>query len=288
MKKLMSLLLMGAMLLGLWGVSGAEEAAFTAEDILIGAEGHAIPATLTLPALREGERAPVVLMLHGNGSNRHEAGGGYDLLAPRLAQAGIASLRFDYIGNGDSTTDYIEFTHEKGVQDALTCYDYLKAHTAIDPERIGIMGWSQGGGLALVAAARQEGFKSVLTWAGALYDGTIDESQYETAKKDGYFESTYEWRDPLKLSPEYFEVLRELRVADSVPLIKAPILAINGAEDDVVPPASAETIARLAVNEKSAAFIMEGADHTFKIFTGDMTVFNALMDRTVEWFGETL
>lgn len=60
MKRLMSLLLTAAMLLGLWAVSGAEEAAFTAEDILIEADGHTIPATLTLPALKEGERAPVV------------------------------------------------------------------------------------------------------------------------------------------------------------------------------------------------------------------------------------
>lgn len=288
MKKLVSLFLISALMLSLCAFAGAQAAAYTAEDLMIDDGDHQIPATLTMPALKKGELCPAVVMLHGNGSNRHEAGNGYDLLAPKLAEAGIASLRFDYIGNGDSATDYIEFTHEKGVQDALRVLEYLITLPGIDSARVGIMGWSQGGGLALVAASREESFKSVLTWAGALYDGAIDEAQYETAKKDGYYESTYEWRGPLKLSPEYFEVLRELRVADAVPLIKAPILAINGADDDVVPPASAETIAKLAVNEKSAAFIMEGADHTFRIFTGDMTVFNALMDKTVEWFKETL
>lgn len=288
MKRLISLILSAVMLVSLAAFAQAEAPAYTAEDIFIDAGDHLIPATLTIPAAAEGEKLPLVLMLHGNGSDRHEAGGGYDLLAPKLAEAGIASLRFDYIGNGDSATDYIEFTHEKGIEDALRAFEYIKELPAVDAERVGIMGWSQGGGLALAAASREEGFKSVLTWAGALYDGQIDEEQYETAKRDGFYESVYEWRSSLKLSPAYFEALRELKVKEAVPLIKAPILAINGAEDTVVPPEAAETIAALAADERSAAFIMEGADHTFNIFSGDMTAFEALMERTVAWFKDTL
>lgn len=81
------------------------ESTFTAEDIMIAAEDHEIPATLTIP---EGDGPfPLVVMCHGNGSNRHEAGNGYDMAAEEMAKRGIASLRFDYIGNGDSKTDYI-------------------------------------------------------------------------------------------------------------------------------------------------------------------------------------
>ena len=267
--------------------AAAEEAAFRQEDILIDAGDHQIPATLTFPLKGEGP-FPAVVMLHGNGSNRHEAGGGYDLMAPKFAENGIASLRIDYIGNGDSQTDYLEFTHEKGVEDALKAYDPLLTLPEVDKERIGVMGWSQGGGIALVAASRQAGFKSVLTWAGANYDGTIDEAAYETAKKDGFYLSESGWRDPLKLSPAYFEVLKAFIVADAVPLIEAPILAINGLLVDVVPPETAQAIIDLSGNEASGVLLLEGADHTFNIFTGDMTVFNELMDATLNWFQSTL
>ncbi len=286
MRKLFALLLSLMMLLALG--AAAETPTYTEEVITIDAGDHQIPATLTLPAVQADAKVPAVLMLHGNGSNRHEAGNGYDLLAPKLAEAGIASLRFDYIGNGDSETDYIHFTHETGVLDALKSAEYLAAVPQVDAERIGIMGWSQGGGIALMAASRNENLRSVLTWAGAMYDGTIDEEAYATAQKDGFYLSEYGWRDPLKLSPAYFEVLKTFIVADAIPAIKAPILAINGQLDDVVVPKTAEDIVALSANEQSRVLLLEEADHTFNIFTGDMTVFDQLIAETIKWFEETL
>lgn len=266
----------------------AEEPAFTSEDILVHADGYEIPATLTLPKGEPGVKYPAVVMCHGNGSTRHEAGGGYDLLAPELAKAGIASIRFDYIGNGDSKGDYIDFTLSKGVEDANTCLEYLKTLDTIDTERVGIMGWSQGGGIALVVASKNDAYKSVLTWAGAMYDGSINEEQYAIAKEKGYYEVEYGWRDSLKQSPAYYEDKMTFVVASAVPLIKAPILAINGSKDDVVVPETAQKIIDLAVNPNSQALILEGADHTFNIFTGDLTKFNELMAKTIEWFVNTL
>lgn len=98
MKRLLSVMLC-VMLLGMVPAF-AENAAYTEEVVSIQAEGYTIPATLTLPSGADNATFPAVVMCHGNGSNRSEAGGGYDLLAPELAKQGIASLRFDYIGNG--------------------------------------------------------------------------------------------------------------------------------------------------------------------------------------------
>ena len=44
---------------------------------------------------------------------------------------------------------------DKGVEDAMKCYDYLAALGTIDMEHVGIMGWSQGGRLALLTAGRR-------------------------------------------------------------------------------------------------------------------------------------
>lgn len=161
-------------------------------------------------------------MLHGNGSTRHEAGNAYDYAAPEMAKAGIATIRFDYIGNGDSTSDYIDFTYDKGVEDAMKCYEYLATLGVIDMDHVGIMGWSQGGRLALLTAARNDVFTTVLTWAGAYDQKGGEQKQYEIAKKDGYYEVIYDWRAPLKQSPAYYECAMAIDYAAEVANIKAP------------------------------------------------------------------
>ena len=78
MKKLMSLVLV--LILALCAVSFAEEAAYTETVVTIKGEQYDIPATVCMPA---GEGPfPAVVMLHGTGSNRDEAGNGYKMAAP--------------------------------------------------------------------------------------------------------------------------------------------------------------------------------------------------------------
>ena len=114
MKKLFSLLLILTMLFSVAALAENEAKVYeyTETDVMIDAGDHQIPATVTVPVGAEGETFPAVVMLHGNGSTRHEAGNAYDYTAPEMAKAGIVTIRFDYIGNGDSTSDYIDFTYD--------------------------------------------------------------------------------------------------------------------------------------------------------------------------------
>jgi dipeptidyl aminopeptidase/acylaminoacyl peptidase len=265
---------------------GALNAAYTETTGFIDAGDHIIPYTMLVP--RGVENAPAVVMCHGYGSNRDEAGGGYALMAPALAKAGIASIRFDVIGCGDSAKDYIDFTLQTAIDDAIRCAGFVAAQPGVDADRIGIMGWSMGGGVALLAAGTDAQFKSVLTWAGAYYDGQINEEQYAVALRDGFYESTFEWRGPLRHSPKMYEVQKQLKVSEIFPGSSAPVCAVNGVLDDVVPPETAEKIVALSKNAESKAVLIEGADHTFNIFTGDMTAFNELMGITRAWFEDTL
>ncbi len=288
MRKLFALVMALSLALTMGAAAVAEEAAYTQEDIMIDAGDHQIPATVTLPKGAEGETFPAVIMLHGNGSNRHEAGNAYDYTAPELAKAGIATIRFDYIGNGDSTSDYIDFTYDKGVADAMKCYEYLSTLPSINMERVGIMGWSMGGRLALLTAGRNDVFKSVLTWAGAYDQKSSEEEQYAIAKENGFFLVEYDWREPLKQSPAYYECSMNIDYPAEVAAIKAPILAINGTEDNVVLPETAQQIIDASTSEGSKVLLLEGADHTFNVFSGDNTTLENLTKETINWFNETL
>lgn len=262
---------------------------FTETSLQIPAENYDIPAVLTIPELAEGEKAPCVVMLHGTGSDKDEAGGGYKKLAPVLAESGIASIRIDFAGSGESKADYSLYNFTSAKADANAAADYVKTLDQIDGDKIGIMGWSQGGTMALLAASENENFKSVVTWAGALdLSKLVTEEMIEQAKADGQTKLEFEWREPLNLGLQWIEEMQSTDVLAAVGKIKAPVLAINGGKDDVVLPENAEKIASAATNEKSTSSIIENADHTFNIFTEDMTDFDMLAAQTTQWFVDTL
>lgn len=89
-----------------------------------------------------------------------------------------ASIRIDFIGNGDSTEDDINYNFVTATSDANAAADYLANLNVVD----GVMGWSQGGTIALLAAGHNRSFQSVVTWAGAPDLRSIGtEDNYEIA-----------------------------------------------------------------------------------------------------------
>jgi len=256
------------------------------EDVVINGTGRNIPATITLP---EGDGPfPFVVMFHGTGSNRHEAGNGYDLLAPKLAAAGIASARFDFAGSGDSNVDYVQYTPSSGMQDGLDVIAYIRGLEQIDDARLGLLGWSQGGMIAMLTAARTPDVKSLVTWAGVLDMSVYLADQYDDARANGFTVMKFDWREPLNLSLNWYEEVRALKLADELANYKGALLAINGSADTVVDPAIADAIVAAAGGDNKQVEIIDGADHTYNIFSGDMAAFDKLMQVTVDWFAKTL
>lgn len=256
------------------------------EDVVIEGTERPIPATITLP---EGDGPfPFVVMFHGTGSDRHEAGGGYDLLAPQLAEAGIASARFDFAGTGDSPVDYIQYTPTSGMQDGVDVIAYMRGLEQIDDDRLGLLGWSQGGMVAMLTAARTPGISSLVTWAGVLDMSDSRADLYEEAQANGFAVVEFDWRTPLNFSLEWFDEVRTIDVAAELGAYDGAVLAIAGSEDVVVDPSVTDDILAAVPTEDKRKEIIEGADHTFNIFTGDMSAFDTLIELTVDWFSDTL
>ena len=262
---------------------------YTETAVEIEGNGHIVPGTLCLP-LGTSSPVPAVVMLHGTGSSRDEAGDGYLLTAPVLAESGIASLRIDFVGSGDSTESYALYCYTTATEDAVAAKEYLASLPEVDGDRIGIMGWSQGGSDAIYAAAVTDEFKSVVLWAGALdLSGVGDEEMYEEARKNGYVTLEYDWRDSQPLGLVWFDEVYSTDLLELVEDIDVPLLAINGEVDDTVDPASGRLIAETAPNEKSDYTIIPGADHTYNIFfEPDAATFSLTAGTTAAWFKETL
>jgi len=293
MKKLLALL--AVLCLMMTGVALAEAPAYTETVVSIPNGDHEIPATVCVPA-GEG-KFPAVVMLHGTASNREEAGNGYKMAAPVLAEKyGLATIRIDFMGNGDSTADYMGYTFKSAASDALAAANYLKTLENIDAENIGVMGWSQGGLNALLTAAwYPETFSSVVTWAGApdmMLDGFFTEELLAEARKNGYFTMTFDWRTPLNVSLAWCEDVANTDVlAEFTKGYTGPVLAVHGTADTTVDPEWSNKIVAASSNEASKTYFIEGMDHTFNVFTEIESNFPSLynaVDATGAFFAETL
>jgi dienelactone hydrolase len=135
-------------------------------------DGLDLSATLTLPATtRPVGGWPALVLIQGSGptdrdgNSRLIPGVKIDLLkqiAAALAEEGIATLRFDKRGMyanrkqmPDDPSKLAEFFDwGRFVDDSVAAYQFLNVQPGIDPTRVGILGHSEGGTLALVTADR--------------------------------------------------------------------------------------------------------------------------------------
>lgn len=110
---------------------------------------------------------PSVVVLHGFTGNR---GGDHrllPLLSRFLAARGVASLRFDFRGSGESEGDFAEMTVAREVEDVEAASRYVRGLPLLDPERVMLLGFSMGGLVAALAAERVRPHRLAL-WAPAL------------------------------------------------------------------------------------------------------------------------
>ena len=277
----------------------AEDAAYVETEITIDVPeqdkvpAHTMTAIVTVPT---GAEAPVpgVVMLHGTGSNLHEVNGAYDLTAVEFANNGIASIRFNFMGIGDGKeAEYVNYSFTSANIDAKAAADYLAGLETVDGEALGIMGWSQGGTNALLAAAAYpETFKTVVTWAGAVDLGSmvadLDAEALAKVKEDGFWTMEFDWRTALPFGAQWFEDVKNTDVLEKVKGITAPILTLNGSKDEAVDPASGKTIVEAAQNELSKNVIIEDADHTLNMFTDSKDAINKTIAESLAFFAANL
>jgi len=143
-----------------------EEVVFTNADITLA-------GTLTVPP--SGGPFPSVVMITGSGpQNRDEELFGFKpfrIIADHFTRNGIAVLRYDDRGVGGSSGSVSESTSEDFAGDVIEAMRFLQARDDIEPNAIGLLGHSEGGIVAPIAAVRSNAVTFMILMAGTSVTG---------------------------------------------------------------------------------------------------------------------
>lgn len=176
-----------------------------------------------------------------------------------LAESGIACLRFDFPGLGQSEGEFSKTTFSSNVQDIVAAADWLEESYAA-PQLL--IGHSLGGAASLKAAPMIKSLRAVAT-LGAPFDpahavlhfadriGDVDEQGAVTLTLGG--------RD-VTISREFLEDLAETNPEEHLPKLRRPLLLLHSPIDQTVGVDNAQLIFRLTRYPKSLV-ALEKADH---------------------------
>ena len=158
------------------GVSAVEGTAFRDERVTVVSDGWQLAGDFAHPAIAA-PRAPTVLMLNkANGDRRV-----YADLARELGRRGIASLRLDLRGEGESTTlgSFVPGVPNAALRnaerDVVAALGWLRAQPSVDTTRLGVVGASYSGEIMAIAGRAGAKAKAYVALSpGSLSTETID------------------------------------------------------------------------------------------------------------------
>lgn len=311
------------------------------EEVAIPANGFSLAATLSRPAgvspgqpadrKAAAERLPAVVLVSGSApSDRDEFVAGIPIfaqLANAVADAGYLVVRFDERGAGQSGGRAESATLDEFAADVRAVVTYLDKRRDVDPKRITLIGYGEGGWVALLVAAREpkvaavgligvpaiSGTELVLEQQRMMFErsGTNPASQQAAVEQQkkileavmtgkGWENLTIDVRRRVD-TPLYRSFLT-FEPSQTIVRVRQPLLVIQPMLDREVPPYHGEQLAQLARSRpraKTTDFVqLEGVNHLLaRATTGDVSEYATLAQRSVtpaatleiiSWLGKTL
>ncbi len=233
---------------------------------------------------------PAVVMLHGFASVKDEVGEMYKRLAAELGERGIASIRIDFRGWGESGGGMENSTVTGMVEDAAVAYEYMASQDFVDASQMGVLGFSLGGRIAIVTAGQNpDWYASMGLWSNG---GNIDpvtfqgEEAYDTAQAEGQVTLDLGWT-MITLGSEFFDSLTAYDVEEEYPKYSGPVFVVAGT-DDPDPAEYFDWYLENAQGELRAGLLVEGGDHIYAVLTDDQTMAEKVIATTADWFAMTL
>ena len=204
------------------------------ERVTIDGDHGKLQAVIQKPDLKPGQQCPMVVFCHGFGGTKE--GPLFELITDSLQKHGIASIRFDFNGHGESEGKFEDMTVPNEINDAKKVIEYVRDLRYVS--KIALVGHSQGGVVASMTAGEMGSDISAVVLmapAAVLRDDAIRGStfgkQYNPLDPPEYVEL---W-GPQRLGRNYIKTAFSLPIYETAANYHGPALIIHGNGDRIVP-----------------------------------------------------
>jgi pimeloyl-ACP methyl ester carboxylesterase len=199
----------------------------------------------------------IAVMLHGYTGHKNENGFLFKQITKTLVECGIATLRFDYYGSGDSDGEFHEQNFTTVRNDAKAVID--EAVKLNNGKQIYLIGFSMGGACAArMSVERKDSIKKLVLMspAGSMYDildfifkknPVIDENFVDIG---GYY-----------VGKGFLESFKDFNMYEGLELFDKPVLITQGSEDLSVYPHVSKKYTEYYKDSKYV--LIEGATHCY-------------------------
>ncbi|HEY9724056.1 MAG TPA: alpha/beta fold hydrolase [Oscillatoriaceae cyanobacterium] len=251
----------------------------TETPVAFAVAGQTVRGMLHTPAGED--PVPAVLWLHGFTGNRNESHRLFVDGARRLAARGIASLRFDFRGCGESDGDFFDTSITSQIEDARAALAFLRSQPRLDAKRLAIAGFSLGTAIASQIAS-EESPAALVFWSPVVFPVPIFArlglyAAHPELSRQGWIDS-----NGYRVGRDFLSELTALDPLGALAGWTHPLLVLYGKEDLLATTENAE-----ALLAEIPGAVGEARAHAGHVF-GSVPARSWLLERTESWLSEQL
>lgn len=219
-----------------------------------------LAATLQVPEMKQGAKVPLVILMHGLGSDKDNTL--FAALADSLQENGIASLRFDFNSHGKSEGNIVDMDFNNLQADAEKVLNYARKLDFVS--NISLAGHSMGGVIASMLAGREgtNKIKSVVLFAPAVaIQDDAQRGEFSGFKFDpNNIPATFEVMGHT-MGGKWLKTAQTLNILETAKGYQGKLYVIHGTEDQFEPYVTSSLYLRDNPNGKIV--LLKGFDHYF-------------------------
>ena len=205
----------------------------------------------------EEKKYPVLIFFHGFTMDRIGLMRLHELFVRECVEQGIACVRFEFYGCGESDGNFNEMTLSTEMEDARAIWNWTLEQDFTDCEQVLLSGHSMGGLIAHVVAPELQP-KGMLLWSPAL---TMYYQACLRGRLEGPTERGFDIAG-LELSKEFIEEAKHMNFFDMSKGYEEPVCISWGTEDEVIPVDCAGRY-EVLYGDKCDLTLIEGAPHQY-------------------------
>ncbi len=214
------------------------------------------------------DKCPVVIIFHGFMASRGygEKSSMFERIADECVKRGIAAVKFDFDGHGESGGEFSDMNVYSEILDAAKIVDYVRSLPFVTD--IYAAGHSQGALVGGMIAGMYREYISKLVMiapAATLKDdalaGSLFGTPYDSYNLPEYISVTNDKGQSFKTGNLYFRIAKTLPIYETTELFTGKMLIIHGSDDQAV-----GVIGSRRYKERmprAELIIVDGADHGF-------------------------